>query len=342
MNKEKEQKIKPIEIGKVTLQNPIILAPMAGVTDQPFRRIVQKFGAGLVVSEMVASEAIIRENRKTLQMAARDRDNKQLMSVQIVGCEPGVMAKAAGFNEELGADIIDINFGCPVKKVVSGNAGSALMKDEELASRIMDAVVKAVSIPVSVKMRLGWDSEHKNAALLAKRAESLGVKMIAVHGRTRSQLYGGKADWETVKEVKEAVKIPVIVNGDITDFASADTALLLSGADGVMIGRGTYGAPWFISQVMEHLKGNTPMKTPDLKELQVILLEHFEEMLSFYGERAGLRIARKHIGWYSKGLRDSSVFREKINSIESAAVAKNIISEYFDKLHSIIGKCDLV
>ncbi|MCL2473475.1 MAG: tRNA dihydrouridine synthase DusB [Alphaproteobacteria bacterium] len=321
---------KQIKIGNVTLENPVILAPMAGVTDQPFRRMVQKFGAGLTVSEMVASEAIIRENRKTLQMAARDRDNKGLMSVQIAGCEPDVMARAAILNEELGADIIDINFGCPVKKVVSGNAGAALMKDEELASRIMEAVVKAVSIPVSVKMRLGWDSEHKNAPALAKRAESLGVKMITVHGRTRAQLYGGNADWEAVKKVKDAVKIPVIVNGDITDFTSADKALLLSEADGVMIGRGTYGAPWFISQVMEYLKGGNPMPTPDIKELHVILLDHFEEMLSFYGERAGLRIARKHIGWYSKGLRDSSAFREKINSIDSADAAKRVIDEFFD------------
>jgi len=319
---------KSIQIGSIVLENPVILAPMAGVSDNPFRKMVQKFGAGLTVSEMVASEAMIRENKKTLQIASKH--TKNLMSVQIAGRDPAVMAKAAKLNEDLGADIIDINFGCPAKKVVSGNAGSALMKDEDLASRIMESVVNAVKVPVTVKMRLGWDNENKNAPSLSKKAENLGIKMITVHGRTRNQFYKGNADWKSVKSVKDSVKIPVIVNGDIVDFETADKALSLSNADGIMIGRGTYGSPWLPSQIIDYLNGKTPSKNPDTQELKNIVLEHFEEMLSFYGEKAGLRIARKHMSWYSSGLKDSAVFRNKINSLDNVQEVITTINEFFN------------
>ena len=318
----------PITIGTVTLEAPVILAPMSGVTDLPFRRLVKQEGAGLVVSEMIASQAMIRENRKTLLMAARGEDENP-MAVQLAGCEPEVMAEAARLNEDRGAHIIDINFGCPVKKVVNGHAGSSLMRDELHAAKILEATVKAVKIPVTLKMRKGWDERSQNAPSLARIAEQSGIRMITVHGRTRCQFYEGRADWTFIRSVKEATRLPVIVNGDIVSFDDVRTALLESGADGVMIGRGAYGRPWFLRQVAHFLRtGERPADPPLQRQLE-LLSRHFEATLSHYGEHAGVRMARKHIGWYSKGLPGSAEFRSTVNRTVDPAEVRRLVAAFY-------------
>ena len=317
-----------IQIGPLQLEAPVILAPMSGVTDLPFRRLVKKHGAGLVVSEMIASEAMIRETRQSMTMA-KNCPEEQPMAVQLAGCEPTVMAEAAKLNADRGATLIDINFGCPVKKVVNGQAGSALMREEGLAARILEATVKAVTLPVTLKMRTGWDDNSRNAPKLAKIAEDAGIKMITVHGRTRCQFYEGHADWSFVRRVKEAVSLPVIVNGDITTLEEAHEALTLSGADGVMIGRGAYGKPWFLRQVMHFFKTGTRLPDPPLAEQRDTLLGHYDAMLSHYGVNVGSRIARKHLGWYSKGLYGSSEFRAAVNRCDDPAQVKAMVAEFY-------------
>jgi tRNA-dihydrouridine synthase B len=320
-----------IRLGSVTLADPVILAPMSGVSDLPFRRIVKQHGAALVVSEMIASEAAIRATRQSLTMA-QSCPEEQPMAVQLAGCEPRIVAEAAKVCADRGAVLIDLNFGCPVKKIVNGHAGSALMRDELQAARILDAAVSAVDLPVTLKMRTGWDDNHRNAPGLARIAESCGIRMITVHGRTRCQLYAGSADWRFIREVKDAVAIPVIVNGDITSLDDADQALAQSGADGVMIGRGCYGRPWFIGQVIAWLRHRRRRPDPPLAAQYRIVCGHYDEMLSHYGSEVGLRIARKHLGWYSKGLPGSAEFRAAVNQADEVPRVKALLRAFYDPL----------
>ena len=320
-----------ISIGSIALETPVLLAPMSGVSDLPFRRLVKRAGAGLVVSEMIASQAMIRETRQSLKMAETTPEEAP-MAVQLAGCEPAAMAEAARLNADRGAALIDINMGCPVKKVVNGYAGSALMRDLDHAARIVEATVNAVSVPVTLKMRTGWDDKNRNAPELARRAEQLGVKMITVHGRTRNQLFGGRANWRFVGEVKRAVSIPVVVNGDINDVDDAREALAQSGADGVMVGRGTYGRPWLLKQMSHFLTTGKRLPDPTLAEKFAVLREHYDMMLAHYGAASGVRIARKHIGWYTRGLPGSAEFRNRVMGIDDPGAVQRVLADYYEPL----------
>ena len=319
-----------LKIGPLTLRNRAFLAPMSGVSDVPFRRLAWKFGAGMVVSEMVASEALTT-GQEEMRLKAESAD-LPVHIVQLAGRQANWMAEATRLAEQAGASAIDINMGCPSKRVTSGYSGSALMRDLDHAMTLVDAVLSSTELPVTLKMRLGWDESSINAPELARRAEMAGVQMITVHGRTRNQFYKGEADWSKVNAVRERIKIPLIVNGDIVDFSTAQQALTKSGADGVMIGRGSYGAPWLPGQIGAALNGHEALPVPAGKGLAQIVSHHYEEILSFYGFDLGMRNARKHLDWYSAGLSvhdDYTSLRRQLMTSQKPAEVHSAIDEIF-------------
>jgi tRNA-dihydrouridine synthase B len=329
----KAAQLPPIRLAPdVTIDEPVILAPMSGVTDLPFRHLAKSLGTGMVVSEMIASWAMVRENRNTLRMAALD-DGPGPRAIQLAGCEPAAMAEAARIVTGRGAEIVDINFGCPVRKVAVGQqAGSALMRDECAAARILSATVNAVPNPVTLKMRMGWDHASLNAPALARIAQECGIRMVTIHGRTRQQFYTGTADWDFVARVKEAVSIPVIVNGDIHSPQDAAEARRRSGADGVMIGRACYGRPWLPRIIAHYLGTGTLLPEPELDAQKTILLGHYDAMLTHFGRDAGMRLARKHVAWYSRGLPGSAEFRAGVMRLADPEAVAALIHRFYDPL----------
>jgi len=331
-----------LKVGSVTIKGRVLLAPMSGVSDYPFRHQVALLGAPCVVSEMIASESMIRQTRQSKQMAQTLSSDIKIVGgvappvamTQIAGVKPEVMAEAAKLAVDNGAMIVDINMGCPAKKVVGQAAGSALMRDLKHARSIIGAVVKAVSVPVTLKMRKGWDNESENAPELAKIAEAEGVKMITVHGRTRCQFYSGLSDWAFFRLVKKAVRVPVIGNGDIKTPQEAQKVIQNYGVDGVMIGRGCYGKPWRIHQVDRFLKRGVVPSEPSLLKKRDVMKAHLSHMLDFYGISSGVRIARKHLGWYSKGAIDGANFRSEVNQTESPTLLFRLIDAFFEKQKS--------
>ncbi len=320
-----------MQIGPYTLKNNLILAPMAGVTDRPFRQLCRNLGAGMAVSEMVSSNSLLWGSEKTRRRADHTGEEEP-RSVQIMGADPQMMAEAAQYNADNGAQIIDINMGCPAKKVCNVAAGSALMKDEALVARILENVVKTVSVPVTLKIRTGWDHDHKNAPEIARIAEESGIQALAIHGRTRSDGYTGDAEYETIRTIKQQRNIPIIANGDITSPQKAAFVLEQTDADAIMIGRAAQGKPWIFRSILHYLETGKLLPEPGLEEVQSLLLGHLHNLYEFYGERTGVRIARKHISWYSKGQRHGAAFRQKVNRVETTAEQLQMTRDFFDAL----------
>ncbi len=315
-------------IGAIEIKSPVFLAPMSGVSDFPFRKLVKSYGAGLVFSEMIASREMIAEKSRSVKMN-ENYSEEFPMAVQLAGCCPETMAKAAQMNVERGAAIIDINFGCPVKKVVNKMAGSALMQDEGLATEIMAATVEAVDVPVTMKMRLGWDAENLNAPSLARKAQDVGIQMITVHGRTREQRYTGKANWMAVRASRDATSLPLIVNGDILTPEDAIEAMEQSGADGVMIGRGSQGRPWVLKQIMDYMERGKIGAEPTREEKLQLILKHYDMILDHYGERKGVPFARKHLSWYCTGFDGAAAFRKELLSLYNPDDVRRRLWEFF-------------
>ena len=320
-----------MQIGNHILKNNLIVAPMAGVTDRPFRQLCKKLGAGLAVSEMVTSNSLLYGSEKTRRRANHEGEVDPI-SVQIAGADPQMMAEAARYNVDNGAQIIDINMGCPAKKICNVMAGSALLKDEPLVSQILKAVVGAVDVPVTLKIRTGWDKNNRNAVMIAKIAEDIGVQALAMHGRTRACLYMGDAEYDTIAAVKQAIQIPLIANGDITTPEKAKFVLDYTGADAVMIGRAAQGRPWIFREIEHYLKTGTHLLPPTVEEIHTVMLEHINDLYGFYGELAGMRVARKHISWYTKGLAGSAAFRHHMNTLDTIDLQQAAINDFFAEL----------
>jgi len=326
-----------LTIGPYTLSNRLVLAPMAGVTDRPFRQLCKKLGAGLAVSEMVSSNSLLWGSEKT-QRRANHIGEVEPKSIQIAGADPRMMAEAAAYNVDNGAQIIDINMGCPAKKICNVMAGSALLQNEKLVQDILNAVVKSVSVPVTLKIRTGWDRDHRNAVTIARIAEDTGIQCLAVHGRTRACGYKGDAEYDTIAAIKSEVNIPVIANGDITTPEKARFVLDYTQADGVMVGRAVQGRPWIFREIDHYLQTGEKLAEPSILEVKNIMLEHLHNLYGFYGEFTGVRIARKHISWYSKGHRNGASFRQAVNQVESVDEQLRVTEDFFDRLTMQEGK----
>jgi len=322
-----------MQIGPYKLKNNLVVAPMAGVTDRPFRMLCKKMGAGLAVSEMVTSNSLLYGSAKTLRRANHEGEVEPI-SVQIAGADPKMMAEAARYNVDNGAQIIDINMGCPAKKVCNVMAGSALLKDEPLVAQILRAVVNAVDVPVTLKIRTGWDKQNRNAVAVAKMAEDIGVKALAMHGRTRACLYMGDAEYDTIAAVKQAINIPLIANGDITTPEKARFVLDYTKADAVMIGRAAQGRPWIFREIEHFLQTGAHLPPPEVAEIHQVMLEHVHDLYDFYGEVTGVRVARKHISWYTKGLKDSANFRHYMNQLQTVDEQQAAIDAFFARLRA--------
>ena len=320
-----------MQIGPYKLANKLVLAPMAGVTDLPFRKLCRSMGAGMAVSEMVSSNSLLWGSEKTKRRANHEGETDP-RSVQIMGTDPQMMAEAAKFNAQQGAQIIDINMGCPAKKVCNVLAGSALMRDEKLVANILEAVVNAVDIPVTLKIRTGWDTESRNAPAIARIAEDVGIQSLAIHGRTRCDQYKGDAEYDTIAEVKQQLGIPVVANGDISSPEKAKFVLEYTNADAVMIGRAAQGRPWIFREMDHFLKTGKHLAEPSLLEVRDILIDHLNNLYKFYGEYAGVRVARKHISWYSKGQRHGAAFRQTVNHVESKTEQLDLTYQFFEQL----------
>lgn len=320
-----------MQIGSHVLKNKLIVAPMAGVTDRPFRQLCKDMGAGMAVSEMVSSNSLLWGSAKTQRRANHDGEVSPI-SVQIAGADPKMLATAAQYNAENGAQIIDINMGCPAKKICNVMAGSALLQDEKLVGRILDAVVKAVDVPVTLKIRTGWDKQHKNALSVAHIAEHAGIQALAIHGRTRACGYTGIAEYDTIAAVKAAVKIPVIANGDIATPEKAKQILAYTQADAIMIGRAAQGRPWIFREIDHYLTTGEHLEAPEVSEIHRVLINHLHDLYEFYGEYSGVRIARKHISWYTKGLAGSASFRHAMNLLQTSDQQISETNHFFTKL----------
>ena len=320
-----------MQIGSHILKNNLIVAPMAGVTDRPFRQLCKSMGAGMAVSEMVSSNSLLWGSEKTRRRANHEGEVDPI-SVQIAGADPAMMADAARYNVAEGAQIIDINMGCPAKKICNVMAGSALLQDQPLVGRILDAVVGAVNVPVTLKIRTGWDTQHKNALAVARIAESAGIQVLAIHGRTRACAYAGHAEYDTIAAVKASVRIPVVANGDITTPEKAKHVLEYTKADAIMIGRAAQGRPWIFREISHYLLTGKHLPLPEVDEIHHVLINHLHELYSFYGEYSGVRIARKHISWYTKGLVGSAGFRHAMNQLQSTDQQLAAVNEFFSQL----------